>query len=128
MNFIDLKVSNDGGVVTLTGEGSVLRPDDALSALLRNSGLDTVTVGFRPEHLEVGSVTGPGLDVTLTIDVIEFLGNDVLIHGSSGGRDVVAIVDVDNTLKVGDSVVLSAAPRRLHAFNPVSLARMIGTG
>ena len=128
MNFIDLKVSNEGGVVTLKGEGSELQPDPTLSALLRDSGLDIVTVGFRPEHLEVGALAGPGLNVTVTLDVIEFLVNDVLIHGSSGGQDVVAIVDVDNVLKVGDSVVLSAAPRRLHVFNPVSLARMIGTG
>jgi multiple sugar transport system ATP-binding protein len=128
MNFIDLAVSTDGGVVTLKGEGSEMRPDDGQAAQLRSSGLDTVTVGFRPEHLDVGAVDGPGLGVTVTLDVIEFLGNDVLIHGSSGGRDVVAIVDVDNVLKVGDSVVLSAAPRRLHLFNPVSLARMIGTG
>jgi ABC-type sugar transport system ATPase subunit len=126
MNFIDLKVSNDGGVITLKGEGSEMRPDAALSALIRDSGLDTVTVGFRPEHLEVGAVDGPGLAVTVTLDVIEFLGNDVLVHGSSEGHDIVAIVDVDNQLKVGDSVVLSAAPRRLHVFNPVSLARMIG--
>jgi multiple sugar transport system ATP-binding protein len=126
MNFIDLKVTNNGGVITLKGEGSELRPDEAMSALIRDSGLDTVTVGFRPEHLEVGAVDGPGLGVTVALDVIEFLGNDVLVHGSSEGHDIVAIVDVDNQLKVGDSVVLSAAPRRLHVFNPVSLARMIG--
>jgi multiple sugar transport system ATP-binding protein len=124
MNFIDLTVSRDGGVVTLRGDGSELRPDDGQAALLRDSGGATVTVGFRPEHLDIGANTGPGLDVTVTIDVVEFLGNDVLIHGTSAGRDIVAIVDVDNTLKVGDSVVLSAAPRRLHLFNPDTQARM----
>jgi multiple sugar transport system ATP-binding protein len=128
MNFIDLAVSRDGGVVTLKGDGSTMQPDDGQAALIRDSGLDSVSVGFRPEHLDVGALTGPGLNVTVNIDVIEFLGNDVLIHGSSGGRDIVAIVDVDNTLKVGDSVVLSSASRRLHVFNPESLARMIGTG
>ncbi len=40
------------------------------------------------------------------MDVVEFLGNDELIHGSSEGRDVVAIIDADNTLKVGESVTL----------------------
>jgi multiple sugar transport system ATP-binding protein len=128
MNFVDLNVTRDGGVVTLRGEGSEMRPDDGQAAQLRDSAIDTMTVGVRPEHLEVGKLDGPGLNLTVNIDVIEFLGNDVLIHGSSEGRDVVAIVDVDNTIKVGDSVVLSAAPRRLHLFNPVSLARMIGTG
>ena len=41
MNFIDLKVSQDGGAVRLTGEGAEMRPDDTQSALLRD---------LRPRH------------------------------------------------------------------------------
>ncbi|MGA8417622.1 MAG: sn-glycerol-3-phosphate ABC transporter ATP-binding protein UgpC [Candidatus Dormiibacterota bacterium] len=124
MNFIDLKVSQDGGVVRLTGEGAEMRPDDTQSALLRDLGTDTVAVGFRPEHLELGTLTGPGLSVTVVVDVVEFLGNDELIHGSGGGRDVVAIINADNTLKVGESVTLVASPRRLHLFNPATGLRI----
>ena len=124
MNFIDLKVSQDAGAVRLTGEGAEMRPDDAESAQLRDLGVDTVTVGFRPEHLEVAPLTGPGLSVTVVVDVVEFLGNDELIHGSSAGRDVVAIINADNTLKVGESVTLSASPRRLHLFNPTTGLRI----
>ena len=47
--------------------------------------------------------------MTVVVDVVEFLGNDELIHGSSGGRDVVAIINADNTLTVGESVTLSCA-------------------
>ena len=124
MNFIDLKVSQDGGVVRLTGEGAEMRPDDTQSALLRDLGTDTVAVGFRPEHLELGTLTGPGLSVTVVVDVVEFLGNDELIHGSGAGRDVVAIINADNTLKVGESVALVAPPRRLHLFNPATGLRI----
>jgi multiple sugar transport system ATP-binding protein len=120
MNFIDVKVSQDGGVLRLTGEGAEMRPDDTQTALLRDLGLDAVTVGFRPEHLEVGALTGPGLSVTAAVDVIEFLGNNELIHGNSAGLDVVAILDVGHTMKVGDSVALSTAPQRLHLFNPTT--------
>ncbi|MFI5284984.1 MAG: ABC transporter ATP-binding protein [Candidatus Dormibacteria bacterium] len=124
MNFIDLKVSQDGGVVRLTGEGAEMRPDDTQSAQLRDLGIDAVTVGFRPEHLELGALTGPGLSVTVVVDVVEFLGNDELIHGSGAGRDVVAIINADNTLKVGESVTLVASPRRLHLFNPATGLRV----
>ena len=62
------------------------------------------------------------------MDVVEFLGNDELIHGSSEGRDVVAIIDADNTLKVGQSVTLSAPPRRLHLFNPTTGLRIAKDG
>jgi multiple sugar transport system ATP-binding protein len=124
MNFIDLKVSQDGGVVRLTGEGAEMHPDDTQSALLRDLGIDTVTAGFRPEHLDLAKLDGPGLSVTVVVDVVEFLGNDELIHGSSGGRDVVAIINADNTLKVGESVTLSSPPRRLHLFNPATGLRI----
>src|SRR5487761_1708569 len=70
MNFVDLKLSQDGGVVRLSGEGAEMRPDDTQAALLRDR------------------------------------GNDELIHGSSGGRDMVAIINADNTLTVGQSVTL----------------------
>jgi multiple sugar transport system ATP-binding protein len=124
MNFIDLKVSQEGGAVRLTGEGAEMRPDDTQSALLRDLGIDTVTVGFRPEHLDLTPLAGPGLSVTVVVDVVEFLGNDELIHGSSEGRDVVAIINADNTLKVGESVTLASPPRRLHLFNPTTGLRI----
>jgi multiple sugar transport system ATP-binding protein len=60
------------------------------------------------------------LRLTATVDVIEFLGNDELIHAQSGDRDIVAIVDTDVNLKVGEEVVLRAEPRRLHMFDPES--------
>jgi hypothetical protein len=41
---------------------------------------------------------------------------------------VVAIVDVDNSLKVGASVVLSTPPRRLHLFNPATGLRITNEG
>ena len=128
MNFIDVKVTQDGGVLRLMGESAEVRPDDTQAALLRDQGLETVAVGFRPEHLELAPLTGPGLSLTVVVDVVEFLGNDELIHGSSGGRDVVAIIDADNTLTVGQSVTLSCPPRRLHLFNPTTGLRIAKDG
>src|SRR5580704_10686402 len=128
MNFIELRLSKDGEVLRLTGEGAELRPDDTQAALLRDLATDTVIVGFRPEHLELAALSGPVLSVSVVVDVVEFLGNDELIHGSSGGRDVVAIINADNTLRVGESVTLSAPPRRLHLFNPATGLRITKDG
>ncbi len=128
MNFIEMKVAQEGGATRLTAEGCEVRADDAQAAQLRDLALQTVTVGFRPEHLAVGALDGPGLNLDVAIDVVEFLGNDELIHGVCAGNDVVAIVDVDNSLKVGASVVLSTAPRRLHLFNPATGLRITNEG
>jgi multiple sugar transport system ATP-binding protein len=92
--------------------------DDAQKARLRNLGVEATTVGFRPEHLHLGEPEGPGLRISANVDVVEFLGSDELIHAVSAGRDVVAIVEADARLAVGDTVILSAAPRHVYLFNP----------
>jgi multiple sugar transport system ATP-binding protein len=124
MNFVEVKIDVSGGTVKLSEEGVELIPDDVQSALLRDSGLEKVIVGFRPEHLIAGVPPGPGLRITAAIDVIEFLGNDQLIHGITEGHDIVAIVNADTELSVGESVVLSTEPRRLHLFNPTTGERI----
>jgi multiple sugar transport system ATP-binding protein len=117
MNFVELTVEPDGGS-RLVGGGAQVVLDDAQGARMRDLGLATTTVGFRPEHLQVGAPEGPGLRLSATIDVVEFLGNDELIHAVSEGKDVVAIVEADARLAVGDNVILSADPRHVYLFNP----------
>jgi multiple sugar transport system ATP-binding protein len=120
MNFTDLRVKRDGPRPQLAADGTEVLLDDSLTARLRDYAGETVTVGFRPERIEVGSQEGPGLRLTADIDVIEFLGNDQLIHAISDGRDVVAIVNADKALIVGEKVVLSAPPSSLYLFDPTT--------
>jgi multiple sugar transport system ATP-binding protein len=117
MNFMELKLEQDGGS-RLVGDGIQVVLDDAQRARLRNLGVEATTVGFRPEHLHLGEPAGPGLRISASVDVVEFLGSDELIHAVSAGRDVVAIVEADAQLAVGDTVILSAAPRHVYLFNP----------
>ena len=119
MNFVET-ASHRNGKAELQGEGVNLVLDDAQAARLRDRGLEAVVVGFRPEHLKVGEPGGPGLRVSARIDVVEFLGNDELIHAVSGGRDTVAIVEADARLAVGDTVSLWAEPRHVYLFDPQS--------
>jgi multiple sugar transport system ATP-binding protein len=118
MNFVDFKVDGDGYGSTLSQGATEVRLDDSQAAMMRGYSGSSVTMGFRPEHLAVGKPEGPGLTVTARIDVIEFLGNDELIHGISDERDVVAIVNTENPLKVGLEVALSAPPSALYFFDP----------
>jgi multiple sugar transport system ATP-binding protein len=120
MNFVAMTLDQKDGEPQLSGDGATVRLDDAQAAGLRDRAAGPIVLGVRPEHLDVGSPDGPGLRLTATVDVIEFLGNDELIHAQSGDRDIVAIVDTDVNLKVGEEVVLRAEPRRLHMFDPES--------
>jgi multiple sugar transport system ATP-binding protein len=118
MNFVDFDVDGDLSPSQLRSGDSQVRLDDSQAAMLREHGGKTVTVGFRPEHLAVGRPEGPGLTIAARVDVIEFLGNDELIHGISDDRDVVAIVNTNNALKVSEEVALSAPPSALYFFDP----------
>jgi multiple sugar transport system ATP-binding protein len=120
MNFMELALVQNGAGPRLSGDGAEVILDDTQAAMLRDSGVENILVGVRPEHLEVGGPDGPGMKLTADVDVIEFLGNDELIHAQSAGRDVVAIVDTEAELKVGEKVVLTAPPRRLHLFDQSS--------
>jgi multiple sugar transport system ATP-binding protein len=118
MNFMDVRVEANGSAPKLVGDGVSVTLDERGAALLRNHNLQSVTLGVRPEHLTVGRPEGPGLRLDAKVDVTEFLGNDELIHAAGAGQDIVAIVNAEHALKVGDQVQLNAAPKNLHLFNP----------
>ncbi|MGH7666542.1 MAG: ABC transporter ATP-binding protein [Candidatus Dormibacteria bacterium] len=124
MNFVETTVERDGGQPRLRAEGMEVILNDAQAARLRALGLEKVVVGVRPEHLHVGPPEGAGLSVSARIDVVEFLGNGELIHAASASRDIVAIVDADARLAVGDSVVMSALSRHVYLFDPKSDASL----
>ncbi|MBV9100582.1 MAG: sn-glycerol-3-phosphate ABC transporter ATP-binding protein UgpC [Candidatus Dormibacteraeota bacterium] len=118
MNFITHQVSLDGGSPRLASEGSEVLLDPKQTDLLRQRQLKTVEVGVRPEHLEIGERNGSGLRAAAKVDVIEFLGNDQLIHAMASGSDMVALVRVDDSLSVGSNVILTAPANRIHLFDP----------
>jgi multiple sugar transport system ATP-binding protein len=118
MNFANLRIERDADAPTLAADGIEVRLDTARASALRNHRGDTVAVGFRPEHLEVGAPEGPGMRVTAVVDVIEFLGNDQLIHARRDDQEIVGIVSTESQISVGDTIVLSVAPRFLYLFDP----------
>jgi multiple sugar transport system ATP-binding protein len=52
-----------------------------------------------------------------TADVVEYLGNEELLHVSVGDRDIVAIVDSSHRVRPGDAVTLRLPVDKLHLFN-----------
>jgi len=79
-----------------------------------------VIAGFRPEHLEIGGVDGEAGSFRARADVVEYLGNEELLHVSAADQDVVAIVDSDNRVRPGDIVDLKVPLEKLHLFEPES--------
>jgi multiple sugar transport system ATP-binding protein len=75
-----------------------------------------VVAGFRPEHLDLAELADAGT-VEGKADVVEYLGNEELLHVSVAGRDIVAIVDSSHRVRPGDVVTLRLPVENLHLFN-----------
>src|SRR5262245_38762869 len=125
MNFMQL--ASPAGGATEVGEGNIKFPvPSGYREALQSAG-DQVIVGFRPEHLELGEIGQPAGSLQGTADVVEYLGNEELLHVTVDGKEVVAIVDSANRVRPGDVVQLRLPADKLHMFNAetgASLARL----
>ncbi len=117
MNFASVEVQGTGDDVQLVGANiTVPKPPqfrEAMGAVGRQ-----LIVGFRPEHLEIAPVTGPAAVVNAKAEVVEYLGNEELIHASGSGRDIVAIVDSAYRVRPGDMLEFKIPLDRLQLFDP----------
>jgi multiple sugar transport system ATP-binding protein len=117
MNFVE--VAKPDGVAEIRTEDLSIPLAGAFRDGLVNAG-DKVVVGFRPEHLELGEVDGPTGTLRGTADVVEYLGNEELLHITSGGKDIVAIVDSEHQVRPGDVVNLKLPAEKVHMFDAES--------
>jgi multiple sugar transport system ATP-binding protein len=120
MNFVPMRVETDeAGVRVVSAGGDIdVTLNDAESAMIRSSGVSDVVLGIRPEHIDNQPRRDRGLEMRASVDVIEFLGNDEHVHLSSGGHELVAIVDARTHLTIGDTLTLSASSESIHLFHP----------
>jgi len=112
MNFLSATVS--GGHARLAEGGRV--PLGALAAILSDG--DKVKVGIRPEHFLEES--NGDCTVTGTVQVVEPLGADTLVHFTVGGETMTARVAAQTRPAPGTRVTLGCDPARIHIFDPMS--------
>jgi multiple sugar transport system ATP-binding protein len=118
MNFVDVAITGSGSAARLVGPGdwSIALPDRYRNAAGSAEGRKLVA-GFRPEHLEIGE-TAPGVDsFRARADVVEYLGNEELLHVNAADQDVVAIVNSSHRVRPGDIVNLTLPLDKLHLFD-----------
>ena len=122
MNFLPGTVSGDRRGVTLDGSNQALAV-----ALPASASGDKLTVGIRPEHLEPTGRDAATLE--MTVDLVEALGADSLVHGqlSGGGQGPAVTVRVDGARRIapGETLALAVAPERVHLFEVGSGHRLV---
>jgi len=86
-------------------------------------------IGFRPEDLEVANGSGDGaVRFPAKVDVVEYLGNQELLHADVEGNEIVALVSSARKVKVGDNVEFTIPNEKLHMFDPETEESLVSTG
>jgi multiple sugar transport system ATP-binding protein len=117
MNFFPMHLEGFGDSATLRADGLEVRlPDAFRGGVSAGSGRNFV-LGVRPEHLDVVPTGGECATAQSRADVVEYLGNEELLHVMVGGIDVVALVSADRRVRPGDVVTLHIPLDKIHLFD-----------
>ena len=114
MNFMSGKGEGNGRVA-LDGSGSV--PVGVPIAAGRN-----VTVGVRPEHL--APVAPSAASVVGSVEMVEALGADTLVHVGVSGRPVIARLPHGTPAAIGEPMALAARADHVYVFDAETGARL----
>src|SRR3984893_946374 len=105
MNFIPVTVS-----------GKTAKASGFSLELPKAPGIEKGVRGIRPEDMtEVPHEGFPQIE--MSVEVVEVLGSDQFLYGKCGGDDIIARLDPQFKVAVGDKVRLHVNMRRLHLFD-----------
>jgi multiple sugar transport system ATP-binding protein len=114
MNFLRGQVED--GVIRLENTTVDLPP-----AVRTVASRGDVIVGFRPEHVRLrAGETDATACIPARVDVVEYLGDDELVHVQAGSTELVALLPADERLRPGEEIELRVPLERLHLFDPES--------
>ncbi|MFW6162385.1 MAG: ABC transporter ATP-binding protein [Planctomycetota bacterium] len=123
MNFVDARaVAADGRLSLETEAGRMVLPE-RFSALLERQVGRQVVWGMRPEHIEPaaeGQGVAPAETLEAQVNVVEPLGDEMLLYLSLAGQDVVAKVDAHTRAEVGETMRIRVDADRCHVFDAAS--------
>ena len=117
MNFANATLENGG----LKVGGLELGMSGRLSEMVKGRAQgSSVLLGFRPEHMDLVQTSEAALHIPARVDVVEFLGNEELLHAQVEGSEIVALVASDRKVQIGETVNFTVPAEKLHLFDPES--------
>jgi multiple sugar transport system ATP-binding protein len=113
MNLLTAPITSTGVKI---GEDSSLELERDQLTQLHNAGIDQVTVGVRPEDLEVS----PGGGIDVVIDLVEDLGSETYLYAHAHPDVQLVARSLTRTpVKLADTVELRKKPEgKVHLFHP----------
>ena len=124
MNFVESTIQQaDGNLYAVTPGFRMRVPDLKKQALSPFVG-QTVTMGIRPEHLLERSRTPAGTPedslISVEVDVVELLGNEIFVYLKSGETVITARMDPDLHLVRGQKIQVAAPADKIYFFDPTN--------
>ncbi len=87
-----------------------------------NGGGGERMIGFRPEHVRLGRGDGTAFDAR--VEVIEYLGDEQLVHLTRKDTPLLAKLPVEENVKPGQNVTLTIPRDKLYRFDTVTEERV----
>ena len=118
MNFIECTVGTDGGEPVVETQGlRVAVPGSQKASLERYRG-QAITLGVRPEDIAEANGDSPkAYRFDAQVEVVEPLGNEILLDVRVGKTSIVARVPPTSRVRMHEQVQLVMNPERLHFFD-----------
>ncbi|WP_262268865.1 ABC transporter ATP-binding protein [Microvirga yunnanensis] len=115
MNFLSGQIETSSGTSIVTKDGTRI----PISGFSRISEGQEVTLGIRPEHLEV---VPPGTAGAFSSEilVVEPTGSETMISANVAGAQMGAVLRSRRHFAAGDRIGLRPEPGRLHLFDPAT--------
>ena len=118
MNFVEVTIADSGGGLWADAEGLHLKVPPQMTERVRAHAGKRMTLGVRPEALHMASgADQPDCCFDTAVDVVEPLGNEILLNFRAGGVPMVARVDPGVRVKAHENVRFALDPERLHFFD-----------
>ncbi len=117
MNLVPVEVVSENGASAFRSGEFVLQVPERFAAGATRAAAE-LTVGFRPEHLElVNGRTADAPRLHAVVAVVEYLGDEQLVHLNAGDVALVAKLPVEPLLSPGTEVDLSLRLEQVYLFD-----------
>jgi multiple sugar transport system ATP-binding protein len=121
MNFFDAKIRKADKDVLVEMSGLTLKVPHSLAEKYLPLDGKTVIFGIRPEDIHNPEFVPANINasnVEAKVDVIELMGNEIILCLISGTHNYVARVDPRTRFTIGDTVNLAFNMGNMHIFDP----------
>ncbi|MDA8426592.1 MAG: sn-glycerol-3-phosphate ABC transporter ATP-binding protein UgpC [Treponema sp.] len=116
MNFLTVKVGEEGGRIFVEEAAFKLYPAAEHSSLLKSYIGKEVSFGIRPEDLPYADHQGSGV-IKAKVTVVEPLGAEIHVWGTTGTQPLVAKVPPHHMFKIGDDVSFAPVMEKARFFD-----------